>query len=140
MHFSLLNLHTELEVTTLIYNAILARQRNINIRGNYSKNRKSRVKGISLLNKHIHLLDVDSAITNVTIKDAPFELSSTVILQQNGRFGEVVSGRLVRRKIRDTGIRNCTRYKNMLSCVPLLPPVPTHHKYWTVHYTHICRQ
>lgn len=83
---------------------------------------KLMLERISLQNKHINLLDVDSAITNVTIKDAPFELSDTVILQQMGRFGEVVSGSLARGKIRDTGIENGTRYIKLLNCVPLLPP------------------
>ena len=42
--------------------------------------------GLSFQNKHVCVSDVDSVITNVTIKDAPFEMSDTVILQQMGRF------------------------------------------------------
>jgi len=77
--------------------------------------------GLSLQNKHVCVSDVDSVITNVTIKDAPFEMSDTVILQQMGRFCEVVSGSVVRGKIRNTSIENGTRYIKILSCVPLLP-------------------
>ena len=77
--------------------------------------------GLSLQNKHVCVSDVDSVITNVTIKDAPFEMSDTVILQQMGRFCEVVSGSVVRGKIRSTSIENGTRYIKILSCVTLLP-------------------
>lgn len=77
--------------------------------------------GLSLHGQHVSVSDVDNIFTNVTIKDAPFEMTDSVIISQMSQFGEVVSGSLVRGKIKNTEIENGTRYVKLMNCVPILP-------------------
>ncbi|WAR01915.1 LOW QUALITY PROTEIN: hypothetical protein MAR_008473, partial [Mya arenaria] len=66
--------------------------------------------------------DSDSVITNVTLKDAPYEMQDTTIVTTMNQFGDVIDGSLVRGKIKNTNISNGTRYLKILNCIPILPP------------------
>jgi hypothetical protein len=42
--------------------------------------------------KLVNILDVEKTITNVTIKDAPYEVSDCYIATQMMKYGEVIPG------------------------------------------------
>lgn len=79
------------------------------------------LSGLSLQGKHVSLSDVDNIFTNVTIKDAPFEMADSVLISQLSQFGEVVHGSFSRGKIKNTNIENGTRYVKLINCIPVLP-------------------
>jgi len=78
-------------------------------------------EGISLRDRTVHLLDVEKTITNVTIKDAPYELDNCYIATQMLKYGEVIPGSLRRGYIKDTHVENGSRYLQILNCIPTLP-------------------
>lgn len=81
------------------------------------------LNGLNINNRYVNITDVDNLVTNVTLKDAPYELSDPIIMGSMSQYGEIMPGSFVRGKIRNTNIENGTRYLKILSCVPLLPPV-----------------
>jgi len=83
------------------------------------------LSGLSLQGRHVSIHDVDKIFTNVTIKDAPFEMSDSVLISQLMQFGEIVHGSLVRGKVKNTIIENGTRYVKILNCVPIIQPTIT---------------
>ena len=48
--------------------------------------------GITLKNRSVNFLNVEKTITNVTIKDAPYEVSDCYIATQMMKYGEVIPG------------------------------------------------
>ena len=64
---------------------------------------------------------VDSDITNITIKDAPVELSDTYLCTQMMRYGQVIQGSMRRGKIKATEIENGTRYLKMSGIKQIIP-------------------
>ena len=78
--------------------------KNVAIKRNVQQN------GILLKGKDVALFDSDKDITNVTIKDLPYEVSDTFLMSSLGIYGEVVSGSCRRGKIKGTHIDSGTRY------------------------------
>lgn len=77
--------------------------------------------GITVKDRSVKLFDVEKQITNVTIKDAPFELHDTFICSSMSKYGQVVSRSLRRGVIKDTNIETGTRYIQLINCIPILP-------------------
>lgn len=75
----------------------------------------------NLKNRSVVVNGVDNIITNVTIKDAPYEMPDNVVIECMSRYGDIMSGSYVRGKIKGTNIENGTRYVKILNCVPILP-------------------
>jgi hypothetical protein len=46
----------------------------------------------ALINRSVNFLDVEKTITNVTIKDAPYQVSDCYIATQMMKYGEVIPG------------------------------------------------
>ena len=67
------------------------------------------------------MVDVERQVTNVTIKDAPCELSDIAVCGYISKFGEIVQGSLRRGIIKDTNIETGTRYVQLTNCVPIIP-------------------
>ncbi|KAK3107417.1 hypothetical protein FSP39_014115 [Pinctada imbricata] len=79
------------------------------------------IRGLEVKNNHVQLVDVENTITNVTIKDAPYELGDNVIYTFMSQYGNVVDGSLRRGTIKGTSIENGSRYLSIVGCVPTLP-------------------
>lgn len=77
--------------------------------------------GIDIRNQFNSVYDVDKIVTNVTIKDAPFELSDTFLLEHLKVYGDVIENSLRRGKIRGTDIETGTRYLQMINVKEVLP-------------------
>lgn len=77
--------------------------------------------GITLKNRSVNFLDVEKTITNVTIKDAPYEVSDCYIATQMLKYGEVIPGSVRRGYIKGTNIENGSRYLQIINCAPTLP-------------------
>ena len=77
--------------------------------------------GITLKNRSVNFLDVEKTITNVTIKDAPYEVSDCYIATQMMKYGEVIPGSVRRGYIKGTNIENGSRYLQIINCAPTLP-------------------
>ena len=76
---------------------------------------------LNINGQNVSLTDVDSSITNVTVKDLPTELEDSVIAERMSNFGEVAHGSLCRGIVRGTTIFNGTRYlalRNVKDTVP----------------------
>ncbi|CAG2212346.1 CNBP [Mytilus edulis] len=78
-------------------------------------------RGINLKNRYIRMVDVEQQVTNVTIKDAPCEMSDVTICGHLSKFGDVVQGSLRRGLIKDTNIETGTRYVQLTNCIPIIP-------------------
>ena len=78
-------------------------------------------KEISLRDRSVYFLETDNTITNVTVKDAPFEVNDCYIATQMMKYGKVVPGSVKRGYIRGTDIENGSRYLQIINCVPTLP-------------------
>ena len=79
--------------------------------------------GINVRDVFNNVYDVDKLITNVTIKDAPFELSDAFLLQYIKMHGDVVENSLRRGKIKGTVIETGTRYLQMVNVQNALPNI-----------------
>ena len=90
------------------------------------KKRLSRV-GLTVKDKYMKCYSVEIEITNVTIKDTPYEMSDAAIVVNMSRYGEVVSGSIRHGKVKFRGITfdNGTRYLQVINCVPILPSATT---------------
>ena len=64
---------------------------------------------------------IKKPITNVTIKDAPYEVSDCYIATHMMKYGEVIPGSVRRGYIKGTNIENGSRYLQIINCVPPLP-------------------
>ena len=79
--------------------------------------------GLNVRNMYNSVYDVEQVITNVTIKDAPFELSDGFILYHMKQYGDVIENSLKREKIKGTEIETGTRYIQMVNVRDVLPNV-----------------
>ena len=77
--------------------------------------------GINVRDVFCDVYDVDQIVTNVTIKDAPYELSDAYILHHLNVYGDVVENSLRRGTIKGTSIETGTRYIQMVNVKNVLP-------------------
>ena len=70
---------------------------------------------ISLKSRSVNFL------TNVTIKDAPCELSDQFMATHMSIYGQVINGSIKRGVIKGRNIENGTRYIQILNCAPIIP-------------------
>ena len=77
-------------------------------------------RGIELRNRYIKLVDVEKQVTNVTINDAPCELSDIAICGYISKFAEVVQDSLRRGTIKGTNIQTGTLYLQLTNCIPII--------------------
>lgn len=78
-------------------------------------------KELSFKDRSVFFVEVDKTITNVTIKDAPFECDNCYIATQMLKFGKVIPGSVKRGYIKGTTIENGSRYLQIANCVSTLP-------------------
>jgi hypothetical protein len=76
---------------------------------------------ISLKNRSVNFFEIDKNVTNVTIKDAPCEVSDQFIATHMSKYGQVINGLIKRGVIKGTNIENGTRYVQILNCSPIIP-------------------
>lgn len=74
-----------------------------------------KASGINLRNMHVRMQDADKTVLNVTVKDAPVEMSDIAIASVLEVYGSVVQGSIRRGKIRGTDIETGTRYLSMVN-------------------------
>lgn len=67
------------------------------------------------------MYDVEQMLTNITIKDAPYELCDAVFVEQMRKYGDVVANSLKHGKIRGTEIETGTRYIQLVNCKGAIP-------------------
>ena len=77
--------------------------------------------GIALKNRSVQFSEVEKTITNVTVKDLPYELDNCFVATQMLKYGAVIPGSVKRGKIKGTEIDNGSRYLQILNCVHTLP-------------------
>ena len=77
--------------------------------------------GINVRDVFCDVYDVDQIVTNVTIKDAPYELSDAYILHHLNVYGDVVENSLRRGTIKGTSFESGTRYIQMVNVKNVLP-------------------
>ncbi|KAK3102824.1 hypothetical protein FSP39_014202 [Pinctada imbricata] len=79
--------------------------------------------GLNIKDKFVKFFSVEKEITNVTIKDAPYEMSDSVICSFMTKYGEVVPGSIRHGQVtfKNITIDNGTRYVQLLNCAPSLP-------------------
>ena len=68
------------------------------------------INGLTLKNRSISLLDVEKTITNVTIKDMPYEVQNCFVATKMLRYGQVIPESVRRGYIKGTNIENGSRY------------------------------
>ena len=79
------------------------------------------LEGVNIRGTYCNVLDVERVITNVTIKDAPYELSDEHIIYHMKMFGEVVEHSFKRGTILGTDIETGTRYLQMVNVKEPIP-------------------
>ena len=82
---------------------------------------KPHLEGINIGGTYNNILDVDRVITNVTIKDAPYELGDSYIIHYMKDYGEVIDRSVRGGKVRGTDIETGTRYIQMVNVKNYLP-------------------
>jgi hypothetical protein len=82
---------------------------------------------LTLKNRSANFFEIDKNVTNVTIKDAPCEVSDQFIATHMSKYGQVINGSIKRGVIKGTTIENGTRYAQILNCAPIFP-VRTNHE------------
>ncbi len=82
---------------------------------------KLKHEGVNLSGRFICLVDCDKSITNVTIKDAPFEMDDIVISSALSTYGVVIQNSVKRGKIKGTEIETGTRYLSMTNVEEVIP-------------------
>ena len=78
---------------------------------------------ISLRDRTVQFLDVEKTMTNVSIKDAPYELDNSYIATQILKYGEVIPGSVRRAYIKYIHVENGSGYLQILNCIPTLPNI-----------------
>ena len=77
--------------------------------------------GLNIRDTYNNVYDVERILTNVTIKDAPYELDDYFIIEHMKKYGDVVENSLRRGKIRGTEIETGTRYIQLTNCKHAIP-------------------
>lgn len=80
-----------------------------------------KLKGITINSKHVRVIDVDSQVTNVIIKDLPTEVNEAFVTAHLARYGQPVQGTLERKFITGTDIENGTRAIKLLNVKETIP-------------------
>ena len=65
---------------------------------------------LTIKDKVLTLSDVCGSVTNVTVKDAPYEMPDDEDISALADYGNVVEGSIRRGKVKQTNIKNGTRY------------------------------
>ncbi|CAC5407845.1 CNBP [Mytilus coruscus] len=76
---------------------------------------------LTIKNRSVKFTDVENTITNITIKDLPYELNDCYVATQMIQYGNVVQGSIKRGYIRGTNIENGSRYIQIINCAPTIP-------------------
>ncbi|CAC5415229.1 CNBP [Mytilus coruscus] len=76
---------------------------------------------LTIKNRSVKFTDVENTITNITIKDLPYELNDCYVATQMIQYGNVVPGSIKRGYIRGTNIENGSRYIQIINCAPTIP-------------------
>ena len=79
------------------------------------------MEGINIRGTYSSIYDFERVITNVTIKDAPYELSDNHIIYHMKMFGKVIEHSVRRGKIIGTDIETGTRYLQMVNVEETIP-------------------
>lgn len=79
------------------------------------------VKGITLNNRSVSFYDVEQNITNVTIKDLPYELDNQFVYTQMIHYGKPIPNSIRRGLLKGTNIENGSRYIQIMECDKTLP-------------------
>ena len=82
------------------------------------------VNGIDIRNIYNNVFDVDKIVTNVTIKDAPYEFDDLFLIEYLRQYGEVVEHSMKRGKVKGTDIETGTRYVQLVNS-RIIPTVTT---------------
>ena len=77
--------------------------------------------GLNIRDTYNNVHDVVKILTNVTIKDAPYELGDYFLIEHLRHYGDVVENSLKRGKIRGTEIETGTRYVQLTNCKQAIP-------------------
>ena len=80
-----------------------------------------KVKGFTLRSKHITVTDADNTVTNVTIKDAPFEMKDVCITSLLSEYGDIIPNSMQRGKIKNSTVETGIRYLKMLNVENPIP-------------------
>ncbi|CAG2194773.1 CNBP [Mytilus edulis] len=84
---------------------------------------------LTIKNRSVKFTDVDNTITNITIKDLPYELNDCYVATQMLQYGKVVPGSVKRGYIRGKNIENGSRYIQIINCAPTIPNKTTFGRY-----------
>ena len=79
------------------------------------------MNGLNIRGTYNNVYDVEKILTNVTIKDAPYELSDYFLIEHMRKYGDVVENSLRRGKIHGTEIETGTRYVQLTNCKEAIP-------------------
>ena len=71
--------------------------------------------------KVLTLSDVCRSLTNVTVKDVPYEMPDNEVIAALADFGNVVEGSIRRGKVKQTNIKNGTRYLALDDAKKIIP-------------------
>ena len=77
------------------------------------------INGLNIRETYNNVYDVEKILTNVKIKDAPYELSDFFLIEHTRKYGDVVENSLRRGKIRGTEIETGIRYIQLTNCKEL---------------------
>ncbi|VDI82974.1 F-box and WD-40 domain protein 5 [Mytilus galloprovincialis] len=84
---------------------------------------------LTIKNRTVKFIEVDNTITNITIKDLPYELNDCYLATQMLQYGKVVPGSVKRGYIRGKKIENGSRYIQIINCAPTIPNKTTFGRY-----------
>ncbi|CAG2252119.1 CNBP [Mytilus edulis] len=84
---------------------------------------------LTIKNRTVKFIEVDNTITNITIKDLPYELNDCYLATQMLQYGKVVPGSVKRGYIRGKNIENGSRYIQIINCAPTIPNKTTFGRY-----------
>ena len=76
---------------------------------------------LTIKDKVLTLSDVCRSVTNVTVKDAPYEMLDDEVIAALADYGNVVEGSIRRGKVKHTNIENGTRYLALDDAKKIIP-------------------
>jgi hypothetical protein len=79
------------------------------------------INGLTLKNRSVSFLDLEKTITNVTIKDMPYEVKNCFVATQMLRYGQAIPASVRRGYIEGTNMEYGSRDLQMLKCDKTLP-------------------
>ena len=80
------------------------------------------IGGVNIRDTYNNVFDVEKIVTNVTIKDAPYELDDRFLIEYLRQYGEVVENSMKRGKVRGSDIETDIRYVQIVNCriIPII--------------------